>query len=125
MDEKDLIKLWNGMRSQIITAQFAPALVLTALVALASFDKFDAASDATKFLAVGVAAITGILSMMSQYAAVREGQAVLVDLKNVKSKSELGKQIAGSGDLLKISAGAIIGFGFAVFALVVWSILGI
>ena len=124
MDEKDLIKLWNGMRSQIITAQFAPALVLTALVALASFDKFDAASDATKFLAVGVAAITGILSMMSQYAAVREGQAVLVDLKSVKSKSELGKQIAESGELLKISAGAIIGFGFAVFALVVWSILG-
>jgi uncharacterized membrane protein len=124
MDEKDLIKLWNGMRSQIINAQMAPALVLTALVALASFDKFDAASDATKFLAVGVAAITGILSMMSQYAAVREGQAVLVDLKSVKSKSELGKQIAESGDLLKISAGAIIGFGFAVFALVVWSILG-
>jgi hypothetical protein len=124
MDEKALIKLWNGMRSQIINAQMAPALVLTALVALASFDKFDAASDATKFLAVGVAAITGILSMMSQYAAVREGQAVLVDLKSVKSKSELGKQIAGSGDLLKISAGAIIGFGFAVFALVVWSILG-
>jgi hypothetical protein len=124
MDEKDLIKLWNGMRSQIITAQIAPALVLTALVALASFDKFDTASDATKFLAVGVAAITGILSMMSQYAAVREGQAVLVDLKSVKSKSELGKQIAESGDLLKISAGAIIGFGFAVFALVVWSILG-
>jgi hypothetical protein len=124
MDEKDFIKLWNLGRSQIITAQFAPALVLTALVALASFDKFDTASDATKFLAVGVAAITGILSMMSQYAAVREGQAVLVDLNNVKSKSELGKQIAGSGDLLKISAVAIIGFGFAVFALVVWSILG-
>jgi hypothetical protein len=62
--------------------------------------------------------------MMSQYAAVREGQAILVDLKSVKSKSELGKQIAGSGDLLKISAVAIIGFGFAVFALVVWSILG-
>ena len=124
MDEKALIKLWNGMRSQIINAQMAPALVLTALVALASFDKFADASDATKFLAVGVAAITGILSMMSQYAAVREGQAVLVDLKSVKSKSELGKQIAGSGDLLKISAGAIIGFGFAVFALVVWSILG-
>ena len=124
MDEKALIKLWNGMRSQIINAQMAPALVLTALVALASFDKFADASDATKFLAVGVAAITGILSMMSQYAAVREGQAVLVDLKSVKSKSELGKQIAESGDLLKLSAGAIIGFGFAVFALVVWSILG-
>jgi hypothetical protein len=124
MDEKDLIKLWNGMRSQIITAQFAPAVVLTALVALASFNKFDMASDATKFLAVGVAAITGILSMMSQYAAVREGQALLIDLKSAKAKSELGEQIAESGDLLKISAAAIIGFGFAVFALVVWSILG-
>jgi hypothetical protein len=55
---------------------------------------------------------------------VREGQALLIDLKSAKSKSALGKQIAESGDLLKISAAAIIGFGFAVFALVVWSILG-
>jgi hypothetical protein len=124
MDERDLIKLWNGMRSQIIMAQIAPALVLTAIFVLASFDKFAMASTGTQYLAIGVAAITGILSMMSQYAAVREGQAVLTDLSAVKVKSALGKQIASSGDLLKISAAAIIGFGFAVFALVVWSVLG-
>jgi hypothetical protein len=124
MDERDLIKLWNGMRSQIIMAQIAPALVLTAIFVLASFDKFAMASTGTQYLAIGVATITGILSMMSQYAAVREGQAVLTDLSAVKVKSALGKQIASSGDLLKISAAAIIGFGFAVFALVVWSVLG-
>ena len=124
MEERDLIKLWNGMRNQIIIAQIAPALVLTAILVLASFDKFAMASTATQYLAIGVAAITGILSMMSQYAAVREGEAVLKDLSSVKNKSALGKQIASSVDLLKISAAAIIGFGFAVFALVVWSVLG-
>jgi hypothetical protein len=124
MEERDLIKLWNGMRNQIIMAQIAPALVLTAIFVLASFDKFAMASTATQYLAIGVAAITGILSMMSQYAAVREGEAVLKDLSSVKNKSALGKQIASSVDLLKISAAAIIGFGFAVFALVVWSVLG-
>jgi hypothetical protein len=91
---------------------------------LASLGVFVDAADSAKYLTLGIAAITGILATISQYAAVREGQAVLVDLKNVKSKSELGKQIAASGDFLKISAAAIIGFGFAVFALVVWSILG-
>lgn len=124
MEERDLIKLWNGMRNQIIMAQIAPALVLTAIFVLASFDKFAMASTATQYLAIGVAAITGILSIMSQYAAVREGEAVLKDLSSVKNKSALGKQIASSVDLLKISAAAIIGFGFAVFALVVWSVLG-
>ena len=118
MNEKDLIKLWNQKRSQIIMAQIAPSLVLIAIFVLAGFDKFTSANDGAKYLAIGVAAVTGILAIISQYAAVREGQAVLVDLKSVKTKSELGKQIAGSGDFLKISAAAIIGFGFSISYLV-------
>ncbi len=92
MNEKDLINLWNEKRSQIITAQIAPTLMLIGVFVLAGFDKFAAASDGAKYLAVGVAAVTGILAIISQYAAVREGEALVEDLSKIASKSALGKK---------------------------------
>ncbi len=124
MSEKDLIKLWMRMRSQIIKAQMAPALVLIGIFATSAFGKFDGASDGTKYLAIGVAAVTGILAIISQYAAVREGEAVLEDLAKLSNKSTLGTKISQSRGLLSISATAITGFGIATFALVVWAVLG-
>jgi low affinity Fe/Cu permease len=124
MSEKDLIKLWMSMRTQIIKAQMAPALVLIGIFATSAFGKFDGASDGTKYLAIGVAAVTGILAIISQYAAVREGEAVLEDLAKLSNKSTLGTKISQSRGLLSISATAITGFGIATFALVVWAVLG-
>lgn len=124
MNEKDLIKLWNEKRSQIITAQIAPTLMLIGVFVLAGFDKFATASDGAKYLAVGVAAVTGILAIISQYAAVREGEALVEDLAKISSKSALGKKIAESRGLLSLSAIAIVGSGIAIFALVVWAVLG-
>ena len=124
MNEKDLIKLWNSMRTQIIMAQIAPSLVLIGVFALAAMGKFDTATDGAKYLAVGVAAVTGILAIISQYAAVREGEALVADLAKVSSPSLLAKKIAESRGLLSISAIAITGFGVATFALVVWAVLG-
>jgi len=124
MNEKDLIKLWNQMRMQIIVAQLAPSLVLIGVFVLAGMDKFATASDGTKYLPIGVAAVTGILAIISQYAAVREGEALLEDLSKVGSKSALGKKIASSRGLLSLSAIAIVGSGLAVFALTVWAVLG-
>ncbi len=124
MSEKDLIKLWMRMRTQIIKAQMAPALVLIGIFATSAFGKFDGASDGTKYLAIGVAAVTGILAIISQYAAVREGEAVLEDLAKLSNKSTLGTKISQSRGLLSISATAITGFGIATFALVVWAVLG-
>ena len=123
MDEKSLIKLWNENRTQIIIAQISPALVLIGLVALSAYGKFADASDSAKYLALGVAAVTGILAMISQYAAIREGEALLVDLKRLKSSSELTKKVAESRSLLSLSAIAIVGLGIAIFALVVWAVL--
>ena len=71
MDELALIKQWNQLRSQIIQSQIAPALVLIGVFVLAVFDKFAMASDSAKFLTIGVAAVTGMLATISQYAAVR------------------------------------------------------
>lgn len=124
MNEKDLIKLWNSMRTQIILAQIAPALVLIGVFSLAAMGKFEMATDGAKFLAIGVAAVSGILALISQYAAVREGESLVADLAKVSSPSLTARKIAESRGLLSSSAIAIVGSGVAVFALVVWAVLG-
>ena len=124
MDEKGLLELWNTKRTQIISAQMAPTLMLIGIFVLAAFGKFDGATDATKYLAIGVAAATGILAIISQYATIREAEALIVDLKRVTNPSELSKKIATSRGLVSLFAIAIVGLGIAVFALVVWAVLG-
>lgn len=124
MDEKSLLKQWSQMRSQIITAQIAPALVLVAIFVLASLGLFDSASDGAKYLTIGVAAATGILATISQYAAVREGEALLADLSKIEDSTALSKKIAGSRGLISLSAIAIVALDVAIFALVIWAVLG-
>ena len=124
MDEKDLIKLWNSMRSQIITAQIAPTLLLIGVFVLAAFGKFEATSDAVKYLTVGVAAATGILAIISQYATIREAESLIVDLKNVNKPSALAKKISESRELLTLASVAVVGLGVGVFALVAWAVIG-
>ena len=84
----------------------------------------DGASDGAKYLAIGVAAATGILATISQYAAIREGEAMLIDLKSAQNPTALSKKIADSRGLLSLSAIAIVGIDIAIFALVVWAVLG-
>jgi hypothetical protein len=124
MDERSLLEQWNHMRAQIIQAQVAPALVLIAVFVMSTLGMFTDATDGAKFLAIGTAAATGILAIISQYAAVREGEALLVDLKRVDKPSNLAKKIADSRGLLSLSAIAIVGLGVGIFALVVWAVLG-
>jgi hypothetical protein len=124
MDEKGLLELWNIKRTQVINAQKAPNFMLIGIFVLAAFGKFDTASDATKYLVLGVAAATGILAIISQYATIREAEALLVDLTRIAKPSELSKKIAASRHLLSLTAIAIVGLGLAVFALVTWAVLG-
>ena len=124
MKAKAMVKQWNEMRSQIIQAQIAPALVLIAVTVLAAIGAFENASDAAKYLAVGVAAATGFLAMVSQYAAIREAQALLVDMSKAEEATALSKKIAISGQLLSLTAVATLVIGLGSFALVVWAVLG-
>jgi hypothetical protein len=123
MNEKDLLELWNTKRSQIINAQIAPTLMLIAVFVLAAYGKFETATDATKYLTIGVAAATGILAIISQYAAIREAESLISDLKKVSKPTKLSKKISDSGELLTLSAVAVVGLGVAVFALVIWAVL--
>jgi len=124
MQEAQLLELWNTKRTQVINAQKAPNFMLIGIFVLAAFGKFDSANDATKYLVVGVAAATGILAIISQYATIREAEALLVDMNRIEKASELTKKIASSRHLLSLSAIAIVGLGLAVFALVTWTVLG-
>jgi uncharacterized membrane protein YuzA (DUF378 family) len=124
MDEKALLELWNTKRTQVINAQKAPNFMLIGIFVLAAFGKFDTATDATKYLVIGVAAVTGILAIISQYATIREAEALLVDLTRIDKPSELTKKIAASRHLLSLTAIAIVGLGLATFALVTWAVLG-
>jgi hypothetical protein len=124
MKAKETVEAWNELRAHIIQAQVAPALVLIGIVAVAAFGGFDNATDGAKYLAIGVAAATGILAIISQYAAVREAEALLIDMKNAEEPTALSKKIAESRGLLSLSAIAIVGLGIAIFALVVWAVLG-
>lgn len=124
MDEKTLLKQWSQMRSQIIQSQVAPALVLIGIVVLATLDLFKSAPDSARYLTLGVAAITGILATISQYAAVREGEALLADLRNLEKPTALSAKIADSRGLLSLSAITIVIFDIAMFTLVVWAVLG-
>lgn len=124
MDEESLLEQWNDMRSQIIQSQVAPALVLIGIAVLATLDLFKDAPDSAKYLVLGLAAITGILATISQYAAVREGEALLLDLKNLEKPSALSAKIADSRGLLSLSAITIVLFDIAMFSLVVWAVLG-
>jgi hypothetical protein len=124
MNELALLKLWNTKRTQIIQAQVAPALVLIGVMVLASLGIFATAPSAAKYLALGVAAVTGILAMITQYAAIREAEALLVDLRAIKDSSSISKKVAESRGLLSLTAIGIVGMGVAIFALVVWAVLG-
>jgi len=124
MNELDLLKLWNQKRTQIIQAQVAPALVLIGVMVLAALGIFTTANSAAKFLTLGVAAVTGILAMITQYAAIREAEALVADLKKLKSSSALAGKIADSRGLLSLTAIGIVGMGIAIFALVTWAVLG-
>jgi hypothetical protein len=124
MNEHDLLKLWNQKRLHVIYAQVAPALVLIGVMVLAALGTFETANDAAKYLALGVAAVTGILAMITQYAAIREAEALIVDLRAIKGSSTLAKKIADSRGLLSLTAIGIVIMGIGTFSLVTWAVLG-
>lgn len=123
MDQDDLLELWNAKRQQIISAQMAPSLVLIAVFVTAAFGQFADAPDAVRYLAIGVAAATGILAVISQYAAIREAEALLKDLNNIQNKSALAQKISESRTFLSLTAIAVVALSLAIFALVVFAVM--
>jgi hypothetical protein len=123
MNEQSLLELWNQKRMQIITAQVAPAFVLIAIFVLSAQGTFANATDGARYLAIGVAAVTGLLTIISQTAVIREAEALVRDLGKIENGSAITKTIAGSGNLIKMMGIVVVGSGLLIFALVVMSVL--
>jgi hypothetical protein len=123
VDEKGLLDLWNDKRSQIITAQMAPTLVLISILVVASLGYFAEAPDAAKYLAIVVAAATGILAVISQYAAIREAKALVADINALDAPSALAKKVGESDVFLTLTSIVIIVLSLVVFALVIGTVL--
>lgn len=98
--------------------------MLIGIFVLAVLGKFENATDGAKYLTIGVAAATGILAIISQYATIREAEVLLLDLKKIEKPSALSTKISESRGLLSLSAIAMVGLGIGVFALAVWAVLG-
>jgi hypothetical protein len=124
MNEKELLNLWNEKRSQIISAQMAPSLVLIAILVIAGFGNFAGATDAVKYLAIAVAAATGILAVISQYAAIREASALVSEINKISGLSALGTKVGESAKFLSLTTVVIVALSIVIFALVVTAVLG-
>ena len=123
MDEKALLELWSKSRSQVIAAQLAPSIVLVGILALASFGQFEMASDQVQYLAIYIAMASGILSIISQFAAIREAEALVRELKTIPSLTLLGKKVAESKPLLSLTTFATVGLGLVTFGFVIAAVM--
>jgi len=120
MDEKYLLSLWNVKRTQVIAALIPPTLILIALFVVASLDVFATAPTGAKILTLSAVSVTGSVAIICQYAAVREAQAVVLDLQKIDNPSALTIKVSKSGPLLKMLTNTIIVNGIATFGIAVW-----
>jgi len=114
MDEVTLINIWNAKRKSIAQSQLVSVIMIATVVALVSTGQFANTTDEIRLLALAAVASTGILSLISQLAIVREASMVVKDL--AKAKTNTGKIIAASGSYLQLTQVVMVGFAIALFA---------
>ena len=102
MNENELISIWNQQRAIRVKSQFAPTVLLSAVLALAATGNLSNSSDSMlKLFVVGLVASGGVFSVSAMVAAIRDSLSVIDSLKALKSVSPLGKGIKKSADQLK------------------------
>jgi uncharacterized membrane protein len=91
---------------------------------LSALGYFDKATDEAKYFALVVVAVTGVLTTLNQYAAIREGEAVCDDLAKIAKKSALATKIAKSRSFVSATAALIVVLDIAVFVVAYLAIFG-
>jgi len=99
-------------------------LVLIAAFVLSTLGYFDKATDSAKYFALVVIAVTGILTTINQYAAIREGESICEELSKVAKIGPLAKKIAGSKNFVSLTAALIVVADIAVFVFAYMAIFG-
>lgn len=120
MTHSPLINNWNTLRKHIIQAQMPSVIILAVALALVATGQFAGSSLAIKAFAVAVLVSTGALSLINQFAAIREGAALIADLNEGSSASE--KAIANSSKYLKLTQVVMVVFAITTLILFVVAI---
>ena len=115
MDEATLINIWNNQRKNIAKSQLVSVIIITAVVYLISTNQFATATDEVRLVALAAVGTTGILSLISQLAIIREASMIAKDL--AKAKSNTGKIIAASTGYLQLTQVVMVVFAIGLFAL--------
>jgi len=123
MSEQDLVELWNDKRRQIISAQLPSVIALAVITVTALMGYFDGAyTYAVSFAAVFVVAV-GSLSLLNQFAVIREAKSIVRDLQKLQNLSGVGKDIAASGSYLVLTQVVMAGFSLTLLLALVLLIL--
>jgi hypothetical protein len=120
LNEEALISHWNELRKTIIRAQMASVVMLAVVLVLVVTGQFSEASIQIKLLAIVILATTGILSLINQFAVLREGSATIQDLTGMQSAT--AKTIAASGKFMKTTQLAMAASAAAILVLFLWAI---
>ena len=115
MNEETLINMWNAKRIGIAHSQIVSVIIIATVVALVVTGQFATASDDIKIMALAAVGTTGILSLISQLAIIREASMLVKDL--AKAKTKTGKIIAASGAYLQLTQFVMVIFGIGLFVL--------
>ena len=100
MNEKDLVELWNDKRRQIISAQLPSVIALAVITVMAMMGYFDGAYSYAHTFAALFLVTVGSLSVLNQFAVIREAQSVVKDLQGIKNLSQVAQNITSSGSYL-------------------------
>ena len=101
MDSSALVGTWNTLRKSIISSQMSSVIMLAVALALVATGQFVDATTEVKLFAVAVVVTTGVLSLINQFAAIREGAALIKDMKS--SGSALETAIASSARFVSLT----------------------
>ena len=116
MTEKDLVELWNIKRAQLTKAQFHSVVALAVLAALALLGNAEAASQEAKIFAVVFLVSVGALSVLTQFAIIREARSVVVDLSKLEKLGAVAKTIAKSDRYLMLTQALMVFLSLALLA---------
>jgi predicted lysophospholipase L1 biosynthesis ABC-type transport system permease subunit len=101
MREKDLLQIWNGQRSQRISSQLGPTILLAVILILVATGKlnYKSALDIKAF-AIGLVAAGGVFSLTAMLASIRDSRALTRAMREASDISQLGLSVVkNSGNL--------------------------
>jgi asparagine N-glycosylation enzyme membrane subunit Stt3 len=113
VNEKDLVELWNDKRRQLIQAQLHSVIALSVITVLVLFRAFIQAPPYVAIFALVFLVTVGGLSVLSQFAIIREAKSVVEELDAKENLGPVAQTIAASSTYLTLTQALMAVFSVA------------